>query len=268
MKKQTLIAIATVTSVAFGMLAVYGRQSTSPNTTTAQENLTVLNADQNLLTNELKTFPDFIYDIGPRFQGIKKSDIETMTSIETLLEREVVDHIANVKSTSVVLVIDDKQSDIRVDGNTLEFNNKQLELLKTSSYSTNFVVRIDFDEISPNSGKLFDSYRSPHHTIVPEYQASYSEGKGALKLFLKESCQSELIGVDPEKLKPAKLYFTVTKAGAIKDIRLDRDSGYPEIDKKMKHLINNTPGTWLPAKNSKGENVNQELVISFGLIGC
>jgi hypothetical protein len=36
----------------------------------------------------------------------------------------------------------------------------------------------------------------------------------------------------------------------------------------MTELITNFPGTWEPAENSKGEKVDQELVVSFGLMGC
>ena len=41
-----------------------------------------------------------------------------------------------------------------------------------------------------------------------------------------------------------------------------------ENDKKMIELITNLPGKWAPAENQKGEKVDQELVISFGLMGC
>jgi len=36
----------------------------------------------------------------------------------------------------------------------------------------------------------------------------------------------------------------------------------------MIELITKTPGEWQPAENYKGEKVDQELVVSFGLMGC
>jgi hypothetical protein len=36
----------------------------------------------------------------------------------------------------------------------------------------------------------------------------------------------------------------------------------------MMELIQMTPGQWQPAENELGEKVDQELVVSFGLIGC
>ncbi len=37
---------------------------------------------------------------------------------------------------------------------------------------------------------------------------------------------------------------------------------------KMENLMNNLPGTWMPAKNEKGEKVAQELVFFYGIEGC
>ena len=113
-----------------------------------------------------------------------------------------------------------------------------------------------------------DSYSTPHLTIVPEKQATYSNGKDALKKFLKDNSKNTRSSVNPEKLQPAKLFFTVTKKGTIEHVKLDRSSNYPLVDKTMIELITKTPGTWEPAQNSKGEKIDQELVISFGLMGC
>ncbi|WP_425075408.1 energy transducer TonB [Psychroserpens sp. S379A] len=266
MKKQTLLTLAAIITLTLAAFGSFSWNTTTPVSTT--NHLTALEHDQNMVTKTFKAFPDFIYDIGPRFSGIKKSEIKTYTSIADFLDEDTYKNIDKVHTTSLILVVNDRQTTTRANGTSGTFNKAQLKFLQTATYATNFVMRVDYDEKDPQSGYTFDSYRSPHHTIVPEEQAYYSDGKEQLKLFLKESCQSVLIDVDPEKLKPAKLYFTVTKHGTIENINLDRDSGYPDVDKKMIELINNTPGTWQPAKNSKGEAVNQELVISFGLMGC
>jgi len=270
MKKQNLFAIVMLTVLIIGAISLFSWKKAPlcaiPDTET--ETLTALVTNQNMETKESKIFSDFIYDVGPRFGAIKKSEIDNITSIDYFLEDEVMQNMVSIKSTSFILVVDDQPSNIKVFGNTATFNKEQLEFLKSASYSTSFGMHVEFDEKDPNSGHIFDSYRSPYHTIVPEQQAEYSQGKKALKRFLKESCQEVLIGVNPDKLKPAKLYFTVTKEGRIENISLDRESGYPEVDKKMIELIKQTPGNWKPAKNSSGETVNQELVVSFGLMGC
>lgn len=269
MKKQNLIVFGMLIVLILGAISLFnGNTGTTSNEITPSQDIAAVETNQNMVTKEFKVFNDFIYDIGPRFGAIKKSEIDKITSIEGFLDDEVMQNMATLKSTSLILVLDDKPSEIRFHGKTATLNKEQLDFLKSSKHSTNFGMRVEYEEKDHQSGYTFDSYREPYLTIVPEQQAVYSDGKDALKLFLKESCQTVLEGVDPEKLKPAKLYFTVTKEGNIENIKLDRDSGYPDVDKKMIELINNTPGTWKPAKNLKGKTVNQELVVSFGLMGC
>lgn len=268
MKKQTLLISATLMALILSFFAFNGWSSSTNNIISTTQLDPDLAMDQNMLSKELKEFPEFIYDIGPRFGGIKKSEIAKMTSAEALLEQELIPNIGKIKSSSIIIFEDEQQSDIRAEGQTLTFNEAQLKLLRSSDHSTSFVVRLDFDERDPSTGRFFDSYRSPHHTIIPEQQATYSDGMKALKLFLRESCQSELTGVDSKNFKAAKLYFTVNKDGTITNVKLDHGSGYPKIDQKMKESIKATPGNWTPAKNENGETVVQELVVSFGLMGC
>ena len=123
-------------------------------------------------------------------------------------------------------------------------------------------------EKNAETGVLEDTHWTPYLTIVPEKQAEYLKGKESLKKYLKESSEDARAHVIPEKLQPAKLYFTVTKNGTIADVRLDKSSNYPVVDKRMIDLITNLPGKWEPAENLKGEKVDQEFVISFGLMGC
>ncbi|NRA13774.1 MAG: hypothetical protein HRT57_17675 [Crocinitomicaceae bacterium] len=78
----------------------------------------------------------------------------------------------------------------------------------------------------------------------------------------------EVSKIKESDLKPGKAFFTVTKEGKITNIRLDSSSGHVSIDVKMIKLIKSIPDEWEPAKNSKGEKVDQELVYSFGIKGC
>jgi hypothetical protein len=147
-------------------------------------------------------------------------------------------------------------------------NEAQLKMLKSFDYSTNIKIRADFLEKNEISGKLEYSYTTPHLTVVPEKQALYIDGKDALMKFLREESKTSRADVVPENLQPANLLFTVTKKGTIENVRLDRTSNYEMVDKKMIELITTAPGKWQAAENAKGEKVDQELVVSFGLMGC
>ena len=213
-------------------------------------------------------FTDFIYDVGPRFSAIKKREVDKATSITAFLDEKQLQTIVSLKSVSIILINGDKRTDTKTTGHSEKLTTTQLKLLQSFDYSTSFLIRAEYQQINKVTGELEDSYATPHLTIVPEKEANYLKGKYALKKFLKEKSKIARTDVDPKKLKPAKLYFTVTKKGTIENVKLDRSSGYPLVDEKMIELINNTPERWNPAENYKGEKVDQELVVSFGLMGC
>ncbi len=211
---------------------------------------------------------DFFYDYGTRFRGVKKSTLENAKSITDFLPYKETAPVVSYYSVSVIIIKNDEQTDIRESGDDAVLTEGQMKLLRSSDYSTNFLIRAEFQGRNNHTGFIEDNYFTPHLTIVPEKEAEYIPGKEALLDYLKENNKENTLKLNKDKLQPAKLYFTVTKKGKIDKINLDRTSGYPEIDKAMIKLITNAPGKWAPAENTMGEKVDQELVISFGMIGC
>lgn len=210
------------------------------------------------------TFPDFFYDISTRFNPIKKTDIINAKSIYNILNKVEINNIDSVKSVNFIIVENDKRTYKSGIGNSSSLTDEQINFLKSLDYSTNFIMEVDY----LFKGDLIEKTSTPHYTVVPDTQAQYIYGKKALINFLKENTKAETTNISAEKLKAAKLYFTVTKIGTIENVYLDRSSGYPDIDNLIIYLISKTPIGWIPATNSEGENIRQELVISFGLIGC
>lgn len=215
-----------------------------------------------------ETFPDFIYGIGSRFGPIKKEDINNIKSINDFFNEEDIEKMGSIKSIEIIIVENEKRTNKKLVANSNEFTNDQIEFLKSFDYSTSFLIDTNYEQKNIETGKLEYSAFTPHHTIVPEIQAEYIYGKEALINFFKENTKAETANVSAKKLKPAKLYFTVTEKGTIDNVHLDRSSGYPDIDNLMTNLISETPGGWIPATNSEGENIKQELTVSFGLMGC
>ena len=266
MKKRFLIMITLVITFCIAVFGViqYGNSQTNQKEIMQSEN------DLIYTTNPVNRVSDFIFDIGPRFGPIKKATIDKVNSLADFLDKDVIASIERIKSVAVIIYEDEQRTDTREIGYSLKFTPAQLNLLRSSNYSTNFLIKAEYQEINSTSGMFENNYASPHLTIVPEKQPQYSEGKEALKIFLRDNSLEarNQAQVEPEKLKPAKLFFTVTKEGRIEHVRLDRSSNYPTVDNKMINLIKNTPGTWIPAENYKGEKVDMELVVSFGLMGC
>ena len=208
--------------------------------------------------------PDFIYDIGTRFSPIKKGDITNATSINSIFSQDELHKMEFVKSVEFIIVKNDKRTDKSGTGNSASFTDEQINFLKSLDYSTNFVMEVDYHV----KGDLIERTSTPHYTIVPDTQAQYIYGKDALIKYFIENTKEETANIPEDKLQPAKLYFTVSKNGTVSNATLDRSSGYPNIDELMTELITRTPGGWIPALNLKGETVDQELVVSFGLMGC
>ena len=215
-----------------------------------------------------KLFEDFIYEVAPRFNVIKKTDLDKVSSFGDFIGEEHAQRIVSYSSVSVIILDGQEKTDIQETGNSGVLTPAQIKLLQSSDYSTNILVSAYFQEKNPETGQVEEQHWTPYLTIIPEVQASYSGGMDKLKRILKDKSQDARKGVDPEKLRPAKLFFTVTKNGLIENVHLDRTSGFQLVDKKMIELISTTQKDWKPAQNSKGEKVDQELVVSFGLLGC
>ena len=269
MKKSVLIIFTAVIILSLTAFGIMSNSNLESNEATLKDNTVVMNTE---VTSEIANniFTDFIYDVGPRFTPIKKTDLDAIRSYNDIIDQEHANRIIEYKWVTVVLIIDDKESSVREFGTSDVLTEAQLKLLHSFDYSTNLMIAADYQGKNKETGALEDTHWTPYLTIVPEKQAEYSDGKDALKKYLKENSKAsrDKANVDPEKLQPAKLFFTVTKNGTIENVRLDRTSNYPLVDKTMIELIKNTPGTWKSAENLEGKKVDQELVVSFGLMGC
>ncbi len=148
------------------------------------------------------------------------------------------------------------------------FDKKVLEVANFVSYPDypDFFYRVD--TMNKETERLGYSDSTPYLMIAPEKQAAYVNGMDALIDYLKESNKKNTVIVRRSELKPGKLYFTVNKEGTISNVELISTSGYPYIDKVLTELITNAPGEWEPAENSKGERVDQKLILFFGIVGC
>jgi len=264
MKKRILIfcgILLTMSLTAFTIINWNGQVESS-------SDKSIVSNIQGELDYNLKVSTDFFYSIDTRFGAIKKSDIDKAKSISAFLSEDQVQKIVSYKSVKITILEDSKHTDISETGHSSDLTAAQIKLLQSTNYSTNILIRADYLESNKINSTLNDSYATPHLTIVPEKQAIYISGKDVLIDYFKENSIEETSIAQNDKLQPAKLYFTITKKGLISNVKLVISSGYPSIDNRMMELIINAPGKWEPAKNSKGENVDQELVFFYGLLGC
>lgn len=268
MKKNILVFCASILILGFIAFGFVHRESSESNKIYIPDNLNLASNQGPSQNMDFRFFADFIYDVGPRFGPIKKGDLNKFTSFADFINGEDAERILTYKFVEVIIIENDKETNTRESGNSAELTSAQVNLLRTSDYSTNLKIRADVTQKNSQTGELEDSYWTPHLTIVPERQAVYVNGKASLMEFLRENSKESWVNVVEGKLQSARLYFTVTKNGTIENVTLDSSSNFPEVDIRMIELINQTPGKWQPAENANGEKVDQELVLFFGLMGC
>ena len=267
MKKNIIIfsiAILIISVITFGFIDANNK---------TKESAQIVSNDIVVSTGDIEQYPknnytDFFYGISPRFNTIKKRDLDKATSITDFLTEEETQRAHTYQSLSVIIIKDDKKTEIREIGYGEKLTKAQLKLLQSLDFSTNFMIRTDYLQKNKVTGILENNYASPYLTIVPERQAEYEFGKEAFIDYLRVNNKENTVDLNEDLLKPAKIYFTISKEGTIKNVKLDRTTSYPEIDNTIIELLKNAPGKWSPAKNNKGEKVDQELVISFGMEGC
>jgi Gram-negative bacterial TonB protein C-terminal len=209
---------------------------------------------------------DLVYNVGSRFgTTITKEELRKATSVLDIVPKEA-EGWRKVSFQAVRVAILQDGGEIHEMGDDKELNAAQIRLLQSTDYSTNFYINARSQTVFPYTGKTEDY--AYYFTIVPEKEAEYTSGHDALIAYLKENSKEKTAIIKQDKLQPGKVSFTITKEGTVANVKLSSTSGYPSVDEELIKIITNMPGKWEPAENSKGENVDQELVFFFGTQGC
>ena len=209
--------------------------------------------------------PDLYYGVDTRFAAIKKSEIAKATTIYDFLNEGEKQQIEHIYSVNIVVIKDNRQSELQAFGTQDRLTDEQLKLIRSRDYFNHFTIRTEFRGKNLETGVKEDKFFGPHITVVPETQATYVNGKDALLTYLKDNSKDAMSIIENDKLGAIKLSFIVTKDGKVSEVNHDAmTTGYPSIDKKLIELLKNIPGKWTPAKNADGNNMEQELVFTFG----
>lgn len=221
--------------------------------------------DQNNEYQKEKVIPDLYYGVDARFEAVKKEDVHKATTIYDFFNTGENQQLEHINSVEIVIIKDNQQSRVREYGTDAQLTVAQIELLKATDYFSHFTIRTEFKAKNEKTGKLEERFFGPHITVVPEKQAIYNDGKEALINYLKINSKENMNVIKGDNLGAIKLSFIVTKNGAVTNVKHDAmTTGYPSIDERFITLIQNIPGKWTPAENTKGGKIDQELVFTFG----
>jgi len=211
---------------------------------------------------------DFFYDFGPRFNPITKKTLAEATSVSDFIDQNEIDRMDGIRSTTLIILENERKTDKSSSGKSEILTSEQLKMIHSLGYSVNFLLRAEFNTKDAQAASKGENIYYPHMTVVPEKQAAFIGGKNLLLDYFRENNGANTSNLDEKKLQSAKLYFTVTKEGKVSNARVDYSCGYPKIDQDMLELVKSLSEQWVPAEDERGEKVDQELVISYGVVGC
>ena len=210
---------------------------------------------------------EFVYELGTRYlTQITKKELMDINSISDVLPADAMEDIVSCHKNIVTHVKPDKSITKYGEGDVL--TEEQIGLLRSLDYSDDFCIWADSYRKNSYTGKpeVYDLIY--YLTIVPESQAEYMDGQGALLNYLKNVSLEYQMGMDPNVLKPARMRFTVNKEGRIQDVIVESSCAYSEMDDVLKDALVNAPGEWRVAKDDLGNSVSQDFVFYYGLRGC
>lgn len=239
------------------------------NNTAVDTNNTVEDTDTKAIPSDLKFEKgDFYYGIGTRFNGITKTKLLAARSFSDFIGDEHAQRIVSYSALDVIVLDDNEKTAIRVEGGGGDFTQEQLNLIKTIEYNTNVLIRAEYKEDAPWSGKIEESHWTPYITVTAATLPRYKKGKVALLSYLKAKSTEAVQDAKGQAFAPGKINFTVTKEGTITNVRLTNTCKVDVIDQLLVDILKNAPGEWIPAKDEHGKAVDQDLVFSFANMGC
>lgn len=265
MKKSIIIFVTTLAILSLLIFSFTNWNSTENNEESSSNSKDLAFKDEIKGETNNKAIPDLYYGVDSRFAAAKKEDVHNATSIYAFLNDGEKQQIAHINSVDIIIIKDNQKSEIREYGTDANLTDAQIKLLRSTDYFSHFTIRTEFKEKNEETGKLEARFFGPHITVVPETQATYVDGKEALIDYLKVNSKDNMTIIKGDDLGAIKLSFIITKNGKVTNVKHDAmTTGYSSIDEKLIKLLENIPGKWTAAENSKGEKIDYELVFTFG----
>lgn len=212
---------------------------------------------------------DFYFGINNRFNPIKKSGLDKAITFHNYISGEDSKRIERLHSVEFKQLNRFSVVENSVSHDKEQLSNEQLQFLRDLNYADDFKVKV-YHQLKNNRTGGFETYDfDNYYTLVPEQQAVLTNGNKAFYNELKTLTHNDFKTINKDKFIMNKFYFTISKTGTIISVKKDRSCGYHKLDKTIENAIKNTSNKWQPAKNSNGDVVEQQLVLSFGLsMGC
>ena len=260
MKKSILILGAVI--LTFGLMAIgFMNLKNSSNETTELSTIDTSVSEENTDINE-----NFTYDLSSRFWAtISEKDLRNAKSVLDIVPEDATTW-RKIEFETVQVTALREPFEITESGTEKELNSGQSKLLRSLGYGSDFYIRALGSEADPHTGNV--EVYNYYFSVVPEKQAEYPGGEEGLVEYIKESIKELVLKVDDKNLKNGRLNFTIDAEGSVSNISLESSCGYTNIDEAILNLMQNLPSKWDSAEDTQGKRIEQDLIFTFGMVGC
>ncbi|NNE27914.1 MAG: hypothetical protein HKN09_13805, partial [Saprospiraceae bacterium] len=231
MKKTILVSslfIAVFSITAYGFVNIKNQNKSHKGHCQAPDMI-----DQALLDAAIeKQATPFVYNIDSRFRTtITKSDFDNASTIYDIFPKEATEDKKTFNENKLVFLADG--GNIHAYGEGINFSEEQKQLIQRMDYSDNFYLHVDCSYKFGEAGYTNEEYIIYYFTIIPETQAEYKSGSTALLDYIKSNNKELTRSLNPDKLRPGTIGFTVNTDGEIEKVELENTCGYTNVDKRL-----------------------------------
>lgn len=150
----------------------------------------------------------------------------------------------------------------KASGTSDVLNQAQKELIRLADRNSDIDIIVTYipeNSLKNNTEKQYDF----KVTIVPDKNATYSEGAEQLIQYLQKNCIANIEAGSFTGYDLTAIKFAITEQGNITDIRVAMPSKDAKIDEMLVAAISKMPN-WKPAEFSNGLKVKQNFVLTIG----
>ncbi len=190
-------------------------------------------------------------------QENKLAEINTLTDLDKRYPSSWVKEYISVEISAYKNGIQTKAS-----GNSNVLNQAQKELIQLADRNSDIKVNVMYipnNSLKNNTPKQYDF----DVTIMPEKNATYSEGTEQLSQYLQKNSIATIEAGSFTGYDLTAIKFTISEQGHITDIQVAMPSKDTKIDEMLVAALSKMPN-WKPAAFSNGVKVKQNFVLTIG----
>ena len=202
---------------------------------------------------------------GANNRTITKSKINKVKTLEDIIEH----FPSNWISEYISVEIERATQNIKLKeiGKNIKLTPKQQELFNNTKIGDDLIIKVLYKSNGSLEKEAQVKEINVTMTVVPEVEAKFKAGNEKLTQYFEENSKSEILNWKFSPMQNAAASFIINEKGEAENVKITKTTGIITVDRAIIELLYKMP-KWNPAKNNKGELVQQEFEFSIGEVGC